>query len=430
MEIKKYIKKIIIAILVWESKLVLKKYKPKIIAITGSVGKTSTKDAIFTVLSKFENVRKNNNYFNSDLGIPFTIIGLSNSMSGFLDWIENILIGLKLLIFKNVYPNYLILEIGVNRPGDIKNIAKWLRPDIVVITRFPEKPVHVEFFKSADELIEEKCCLAYSLKKDGLLILNHDDKRVYDLHEKVKRKMVSYGENEDATYRFLYPTYLEENGKIYGINFKLLYDGNTFPVNLPKVCGKQYIYSAIVAILCANELGFDLLSSISHVSDFINPPGRLNLLKGINNSSILDDTYNSSPVALELALSVLNDLKAKRKIAVIGDMLELGKYTEEEHRKVGNILVNIVDVLITVGPRSKYIAEEALKNKFKSKNIFSFDSYVDTSEFLKNLVKEGDLILIKGSQKLRLEKVVESILLNKEFKKDILCRQEKEWIDK
>jgi UDP-N-acetylmuramoyl-tripeptide--D-alanyl-D-alanine ligase len=158
-----------------------------------------------------------------------------------------------------------------------------------------------------------------------------------------------------------------------GINFKLEYSGNTFPIMLPNILGMHNIGQALVAVACAHELGCDLLESINNVSGYRTPPGRLSLIEGINNSIIIDDTYNSSPVALESAIEVLNDIRGKRRIAVLGDMLELGKFTEEEHRQIGKKVCGIVDILIVVGLRAKLIAEEAIDNGFKQKDIYSFD---------------------------------------------------------
>jgi UDP-N-acetylmuramoyl-tripeptide--D-alanyl-D-alanine ligase len=433
---KKIFKTIIILILTWQAKIVLQIYKPKIIAITGSVGKTSAKDAIFTVLSKFKTVRKSEKSFNSEIGLPLTILGLPNGWSSSLIWLDNIFRGFYLIFKRQKYPEYLILEVGVGKPGDIKkNVAPWLKPHMVIVTCFPDKPVHVEFFESVEEIIEEKSSLAYCLRSEGLLILNHDDEKVYALHNKSKTRAVSFGQNENATYRIVHPLYLMEKIEndfsiIKGINFKLEYSGNSFPVNLPHVIGLHYINSALIAIIVANEIGCDLLSSINAVSEYTSPPSRLSLLEGLNNSFIVDDTYNSSPVAVEAAIQVLKEMKAKRKIAILGDMLELGKFTEKEHRVIGQKVVGIFDVLITIGPRSKFISESALENGFKKENIFSFENSVSLGEFLKTFVKKGDLFLIKGSQGVRLEKAVASIMAFPEQKEKLLCRQEKEWLNK
>ena len=429
---KKTFKQIIVFIITWQSKLILAKYHPKIIAVTGSVGKTSTKDAVFTVLSKFKTVRKSEKSFNSEIGLPLTILGSPNGWDDPFIWFENIMHGFYLMFFRQSYPEYLVLEIGVGKPGDIKkNVLPWLRPDVVIVTRFPDKPVHVEFFGSVENIIEEKSALVYALKKDGILILNHDDEKVYNLHNKSDRKTVSYGMSENSTYHSMYPTYIYKTSdeiKIpNGINFKLEYNGNTFPVMLPNILGMHNIGQALAAIACACELGCDLLESINAVSDYVTPPGRLSLIAGINNSIIIDDTYNSSPVAMEAAIIVLSDIEGKRKIAVLGDMLELGKYTEEEHRAVGEKIFGIVDVLVVVGPRAKWIAEGALEKGFNQKEIYSFDSSKTVAKFLEGIVEKGDVLLIKGSQGVRLERAVEAIMEHKELKGTLLCRQDKEW---
>ncbi len=430
--IKKSFKKLIVLVITWQAKIVLKKYHPKIIAITGSVGKTSTKDAIFTVLSKFKTVRKSEKSFNSEVGLPLTILGLPNGWNDPFIWFENIIKGFGLMIMKRPYPEFLVLEVGVGKPGDMKkNVTPWLRPDIVVITRFPDRPVHVEFFGSVENIIEEKSALAYALKKDGILILNHDDEKVYSLHQKSNRKTISFGVSDNSTYHGIYPTYLykKERGINIpdGINFKLEHDGHTFPVMLPKVLGMHNIGQALAAIACAHELGCDLLESIQAVSNYITPPGRLSLIEGINNSIIIDDTYNSSPVAMAAAIEVLRDIKGKRKIAVLGDMLELGKFTEEEHHLVGEQIFGVADILVVVGPRAKFIAEGAIEKGFNQKEIYSFDSSKTTAKFLEGMIEKGDIVLVKGSQGVRLERAVEAIMEHKELKKTLLCRQDKEW---
>lgn len=429
---KKTFKKIIVFIITWQAKLIVARYHPKIIAITGSVGKTSTKDAIFTVLSKFKTVRKSEKSFNSEIGLPLTILGSPNGWDDPFIWLENILHGFFLILWKSSYPEYLVLEVGVGKPGDIKkNVIPWLKPDVVIITRFPDKPVHVEFFGSVEKIIEEKSALVSALKKNGILILNHDDEKVYDLHLKSNCRTVSFGMHENATYHSIYPTYLyaTRNGiKIpNGINFKLEYDGNTFPVMLPNVLGMHNIGQALAAVACACELGCDLLESLKAISEYITPPGRLSLIEGINNSIIIDDTYNSSPVAMDAAIEVLKDIEGKRKIAVLGDMLELGKFTVEEHRLVGEKIFGVADILVVVGPRAKTIAEGAIEKGFPLKEIYSFDSSKNSAKFLEEIVEKGDIILIKGSQGVRLERAVEAIMEHKELKSKLLCRQDKEW---
>jgi UDP-N-acetylmuramoyl-tripeptide--D-alanyl-D-alanine ligase len=428
---RKTFKKLIVTVLTWEARAVLKRYRPKIIAITGSVGKTSTKDAIFTVLSKCKTVRKSEKSFNSEIGLPLTILGLPNAWDNIPLWVDNMFRGFLMIIWKHEYPEYLVLEVGAGKPKDITSVAKWLSPDVVVITRFPDKPVHVEFFGTAEKIIEEKSALAKALKPNGILILNHDDEKVYALHGKANRRTVSYGINENATYRANYPTYLykEHNGITIpeGINFKLEYGGNTFPVTLPYVVGMHYVGSALAALAVVQEVGCDLLPAINSVSEYHTPPGRLSLIEGINNTVIIDDTYNASPVAMEAALDVLREMKGKRKIAVLGDMLELGRFTEEAHREIGYMIKGIADILVVVGPRAKYIADGAFEKKYAKKNVQIFDSSLKAADYLKEIVTQGDVILLKGSQGIRLEKAVAAIMAHPEQRNELLCRQEKEW---
>lgn len=427
----KYIfKKIIVKILTWESKLILARYHPKIIAITGSVGKTSTKDAIYSVISEFYTVRKSEKSFNSEIGLPLTILGMKNGWSNPFVWAENILYGLFIILWKINYPEWLVLEIGAGKPGDIKGVAPWLKPDVVVLTRFPDVPVHVEFFGTTEKIIEEKMALAYSLKKNGVLIVNHDDPRVFNSHQSVGRRTVSYGMHDHATYRALYPNItIEPNGSENpsGLTFKLAHNGNTFPVHMPNIIGQTHMYSGLAAIAVANEIGCDILKSINALTNYKTPKSRLTMIEGLNKSIIIDDTYNASPVAMEAALEVLNTTPAKRKIAVLGDMLQLGKLTEESHFSIGMEAAPIVDILVLVGLRAKFIGDGARSKKFKEKDIYMFDSSITCGKFLAGIVEEGDVVLLKGSQGVRLERAVEAIMAHPEEAHNLLCRQEKEW---
>lgn len=424
---KKIFKKIIVNILTWESRLILKKYNPKVVAITGSVGKTSTKDAVYTVLSKFYSVRKSAKSFNSEIGLPLTIIGVPNGWSNPIVWIENIFKGLWMIIYKHKYPKYLVLEVGAGKPGDIKSVAPWLAPDVVILTRFPDVPVHVEFFGSTEKIIEEKMNLAYALKKDGVLIVNHDDKNVYNVHHKVKRRFVSYGFDEGATYKAMYADMGTTTEQKMGMHFKMEHNGSVFPVSMNNIVGMHHIYAGLIAITVAVECGCDILESIKAISDYKTPPGRLAVIPGMNHSTIIDDTYNASPVAMEAALDVLKLVKGKRKIALLGDMLELGKMTEDAHRKIGILANEIADILVLVGPRSKFIADGAIENGFNIKNLYTFDSSVTAGKFLDGIIEEGDVILAKGSQGIRMERAVKLIMANPNDAYKLLCRQEKEW---
>ncbi len=431
---KTIFKKIIFKILKFESKLVLAKYKPRIIAITGSVGKTSTKDAIYAVISKIDYVRKSQKSYNSEVGLPLTILGLPNAWSNLFGWVVNILKGAWLFIWPHKYPNWLVLEVGVGKPGDLLETAAWIKSDVVVITAIGETPPHIEFFESREHLAEEKSGLIKTLKKEGLLILNHDDETVMKMKEKTKSRTITYGFEAGADLLGSGENiFYNKDGVPEGIVFRVDVDGKSLPVVIDGVFGRNHIYASLVALALSSGLGFNILESIDALKNYDVPPGRMRLLVGINESLIIDDTYNSSPHACESAIRTLGGIEEKkgdRKIAVLGDMLELGKHTEEAHKKMGRLAKENVDVLIVVGPRAQHIKEGALEAGMKEKNILEFANSIDASLYIKTFMKKGDMILVKGSQGMRMEKIVSEILLDQKNKSKLIVRQDKEWLDK
>ncbi len=426
---KELFKKIITYILRVESELVLYKYKPKIIAITGSVGKTSTKDAVYAVLSKFSDVRRSEKSYNSEIGLPLTILDCPNGWSSPIIWAKNIFKGLWLIVASHKYPKWLVLEVGVGKAGDMQMTASWLKTDVVVVTAIGETPSHIEFFNSRKHLIEEKSELIKTLKKDGILILNADDEDVLAMKHKTKQCIVTYGFKEGADIvgsgdSILY----SDDGVPEGIIFRVDEEGNSMPVEIEGVFGRNHVYASLCTLAVARALKLNTLTAIDALKNYDVPAGRMRLLAGINESTIIDDTYNSSPLACESALKTIKEIKMiGRRIAVLGDMLELGKHTVEAHKNIGKIARDIVDILIVVGPRAKSIEEGALENGMKQENIFEFSNSNEAGEFVKNFVTKGDIILVKGSQGVRMEKVTEAILLDKENKEKLLVRQDSEW---
>jgi len=428
---KNILKKIVVLILSIEAKIILAKYKPKIIAITGSVGKTSTKDAVYTVLSSSLYVRKSNKSYNSEIGVPLTIIGIENAWSSLFGWLKNILEGLFLIIFKHHYPKWLILETGVDRPGDMSRILKIIKPDITIFTRFSKVPVHVEFFDSPEEVMAEKTKLALGAKKDSDLILNFDDEDVLKIKEKAHRKYTTYGFNEGADVRATNISINKDmDGKPVGVNFKIEYDGNTIPVNLNGLLGKQHIYPSLAAIAAASSVGLNVVEVSQNLKDHQTELGRMRILEGKDGSVIIDDSYNSSPIAVKEALQTIEQIDwPGRKIVVLGDMMELGKYSAEAHIEIGKMVPDFANFLVTVGPRARTIADKAI-DKLGEENVRSFKYSKDAGTYLKTFVREGDLVLIKGSQSTRLEKAIVSILKDPGRAKELLVRQEKEWQDR
>jgi len=437
-------KKTLTYILRIESRLVLWKYKPKIVAITGSVGKTSTKDAVYAVISGISYVRKSEKSYNSEIGLPLTVLGLSNGWNNLFVWIANILKGFWLFIWPHKYPKWLVLEVGIGKPGDMHRTASWLKTDIVIITAIGETPSHIEFFDSHKHLVEEKSLLIKTLKKDGLLILNDDDEEVSLMKEKTKNLFITYGFKENSDIRGSSDSiFYTKEGIPEGLIFRIDEAGSSLPVVIEGVFGRNHVYASLAALAFSSSLKFNMLTAINKLKNYNVPPGRMRLLKGINNSFIIDDTYNSSPFACESALKTLGEVKSLagglvspkqgeggRKIAVLGDMLELGRHTEEAHENIGTIARTVLatdGILIVVGPRARKIKEGAVKSGMNTENIFDFLNSFEAGEFLKTFVQKGDFILIKGSQGMRMERAVEAILEDKKNKENLLVRQDEEW---
>jgi UDP-N-acetylmuramoyl-tripeptide--D-alanyl-D-alanine ligase len=450
-----FFKKTLIYILTLESRLVLKKYKPVIIAVTGSVGKTSTKDAIFDVLkhpkecldsnsgsdrSAVPYIRKSEKSFNSKIGLPLTILGVGNAWKDPLGWLSNAMRGLELIFLKNEYPDILILEIGADHPGDIRKLTHWFHPDIAVITKIGDVPVHVEFFKSPEEVRKEKLFLAKGVKEGGTIILYADDEKMRNLKFE-GRKVMTYGITADAAVKGSQPAiiYKDENGyrKPSGISFKLEYAGNSVPVSLSGVLGIQHVYPILAAVAVGVVQGLPLVKIVQGLPlDFKPSCARMSIIDGANDSTIIDDSYNSSPTALAAALAVLGEIDgAKRKIAILGDMMELGRYSVDEHKKAGALAAKYLDtargdLLITVGQRAKGIMEGAVNAGMSESSVISFDSSTEAAPKVKDMLRVGDAILVKGSQSPRMERITKAAMADPSRAPELLVRQEKEWLEK
>jgi UDP-N-acetylmuramoyl-tripeptide--D-alanyl-D-alanine ligase len=433
------IKKIIIAILTIESRLILKKYKPFIIAVTGSVGKTATKDAIFSALSGSGHIRKSDKSLNSEFGLPLTIIGVPTAWKSVSGWMKNISAGFSLIVQpkkSGAYPEILILEIGADHPGDIKRVTKWLRPDIVVITKVGDKPVHVEFFKSPAQVFEEKSALAYAVKPGGTAVLFADEPKIIALGEELKKKGITVdtfglSENADVRGTDYSVLYIDTNGQSVPVGFTFTSAGSKIVVK--NVLGQTFMYPLLAAAAVARVRGLEQSQIFENINSYEAPKGRMNIIAGMNSSTLIDDTYNSSPDAVVAALATLGSLNSTgRKIIVLGDMMELGSFSAEEHRNIGRLIGNAtggrIDVLVTVGQRARAIAEEAIKSGMTSDHVMSYSASAEAGEALVGVVRTGDIILIKGSQSTRCERVTKALMADPSLAPELLVRQEKEWL--
>lgn len=431
---KTLFKKLIVKLLMLEARAVLRKYKPKIVAVTGSVGKTSAKDAIFSVLAGSAHVRKSQKSFNSEIGLPLTILGVPNAWSNPLRWLQNFADGLLLLVWPTKYPEWLVLEAGADRPGDIKGLSKWLQVDVAVITRLPDVPVHVEYFDSPEEVIEEKASLINALKPGGTLVLYAGDKEVEVIRPRAgKHPVLTFGLVPDANVRIDKTTFLYEKGKEswpIGMSAQMVVDDTSAPIEVVGAIGAHSLLPALAGAAVGKALNIPLEQIVKALSHYEPPVGRMHLVWGIKNTLIVDDTYNSSPAAAIAALDALRMVGTHvgtRTIAALSDMLELGKHSGTEHKKVGAHAAKTCDLLLTVGLRARDIAQGALDAGMADAAILQFESAEQAAKELQNILRERDVVLVKGSQSMRMEKVVEEVMAEPEHAAELLVRQDEEW---
>lgn len=431
-------------ILRYFAKKILQKYKPEIIGITGSVGKTSAKEAIYAVLSSQFNVRQNIKSYNNEIGTPLTIIGEETGGRSLFKWLSVFFKVAKLLIFKDgTYPQILVLEMGADKIGDIEYLVNLAPPKIGVFTAVTESHLHA--FKDLRGVLKEKEKIVTTLPKDGFALLNADDENIMGIQNKIKSRVMTYGFNSEANVKageILFTgleqdfceTQHEWDCKTWGTNFKVTYQGSTVPVFLPHCFGKQQAYAALAGIAVGLVYKMNLVDISEALREFKPPKGRMNLIAGIKYTLIIDDTYNSSPVAVKAALQVLQTINlpaGKRKIAVLGDMLELGDRSETAHREIGfKVVEDGFDYLIAVGKEAKLMAEAAREAGMLLDHVQYFEDTAKAGLYVQGLIQQGDLILVKGSQGIRMEKIVLEIMAEPEKAADLLVRQTGEWLNK
>lgn len=406
------------------AKAILAKYRPIIVGITGSVGKSSTKEAVALVLSVAYDVRKSEGNYNNELGVPLTILGEKSGGRSPLRWLFIVLRWVWKLIVPVRYPEVLVLEMAVDRPGDMAYLLDVVPVNIGVVTRIGES--HLEHFKTVAGIAKEKGKLVTDLSEDGVAVLNADDERVAKLAEKTKAKVLFYSVDHAATVSSEHSAYDDRTG--VGWTFKLNYDGKSVPVRLPNIVGKHLIGSALAAAAAGIALKMNLVEIASALESFESLPGRMRMISGKNGALLIDDTYNAAPASLLASLETFSRIAGRRKILALGDMLELGSNTEQFHRSFAEqiIALNCAGVFL-VGPMMMMLGEALRERGFPIDRIFFFDRPDDCGEALSAFLREGDIVLLKGSQGMRMEKAVECAMAHPEDATKLLSRQSPEW---
>ncbi|MBA3789024.1 UDP-N-acetylmuramoyl-tripeptide--D-alanyl-D-alanine ligase [Patescibacteria group bacterium] len=421
------LRNIFIALLAALARGIVRKYQPKVVMITGSVGKTSTKDAVAAALSEKFFVRKNEKSFNSGFGVPFTIIGVKNPWTNLFAWMSVFGEGILVLLFPNHYPKLLVLEVGAEQPGDLAQILKMVKPDAVVVTLLPSVPVHVEAYETPEAVREEEFEPARALVPEAPLIISADDPHALTQASHTETEVYTFGYAEGSMVRITDIGITREEGVPQGMEAQLEIEGKRYNLKVAGAFGRSQLYAPAAAVAAALSLGMSVKEALTGLENYVPPPGRGRLLKGKKNSVLIDDSYNSSPAAVEESLRSLTLLDPKkRKVAILGDMLELGRYSMAEHIRIGHIAKEMVDVLITVGARAQAIGETAREDGMPDERVQHFASSKEAAHAIEGVLEEEDLVLVKGSQSIRLERVLKVLIKDFADQKQ-LVRQEKEW---
>ncbi|PID52778.1 MAG: hypothetical protein CR972_00280 [Candidatus Moraniibacteriota bacterium] len=408
MEKKSLKTQIVEKVLRWASITVLWRQNPIIIGVTGSVGKTTTKDMIAHVLKKRKTIWATQKNYNNEIGVPLTVLCIEKNISS--------LGGLLYICGKWFwamctvnYPEILVVEMGVDRPGDMDYLTSIVQPDISVITAVSH--AHSEFFPSVMDIANEKQKIVTNMKKTGTAIINADDRYVESVKKKTDVKIVSYGTKDGVNFCASDIEVCFRKHDLTGLSFKLNYKGKVMPVRLKNVIAEHLIYAALAALAVADNLQVNVVEAARDITDFISSPGRMRLLDGKNDVLIIDDTYNASPKAMDAAIKTLQSASAFRKIAVLGDMLELGEISKNAHEKVANQLAKTdVHIVFFVGREMEHAYKKLKKNK--SIETYHFTSASDAVDVVMKKLVQGDVVLCKGSRGMKMEQIVKEIAID------------------
>lgn len=407
-------KAIIVNILGWQVRRLQSKTAVKVVAVAGSVGKTSTKMAITKILSQKYAVLYQDGNYNDIVSVPLIFFGQNMpSLFNPIGWLKVILVNEIELIKKYPY-DIVVIELGVDGPGQLKKFSKYLRIEIGVLTAIT--PEHMEYFEDLDAVAEEEM---YIFKLSSLMLVNKDMCPAKYLD---KAQCLSYAIEHEADYK-LTNLKFDDSGSSFDV-----YAGTTKIFSgQHEAIAEPLLYAILAGVAVGKKLDLDDQQIDKGIKEIKPATGRMQTLAGINGSTIIDDTYNASPEAVEAALTTLYRLSAPQKIVILGNMNELGTYSEGAHRQIGKLCdPKKLDLLVTIGPdANQFLAEAAERNGCQ---VERFNDPYSAGEFIKPKLKAGALILAKGSQNgVFAEETVKLLLANPEDKTK-LVRQSKYWM--
>lgn len=385
-------------------------YNIPVVGVTGSVGKTSTKDIIASVMAKKYNVLKTLGNYNSQIGLPFTVLRLKDN-------------------------DAMVAEMGMNGLGEISKLAQTARPTIAVITNVGT--AHIGVLGSRENILKAKLEILDGLEPNGTLVINNDNDMLHEWceHAKAERmtekelsiqstkedtektrhsqeadraknyNIVTFGINNRSDY-MPYDITFSDNGSRYKINV----DGKEYSVNI-SVGGEHFVLNSLCAIAVGRLLNVGMEDILAGIADFELTKRRMQVEKDKQGVTIINDAYNANFDSMKAAIDYLGKINAKNKIAILGDMLELGEFSKELHEKVGEEVVkNNIGILITVGDCAKDIARKAQECGMDRENVYICNSNDEATELIKKLAKEGDAVLLKASNGMNFEQIFQEIV--------------------
>jgi UDP-N-acetylmuramyl pentapeptide synthase len=421
-----------------KARRVLDVYKPTVISVTGSVGKTSTRAAIAAVMSEKFRVRTAKGNYNTDVGVPLTILGVDEPGRSPFAWLAVFWKAQKLLMKHDPsYPNMLVLEFGADAPGDMSRLCDIAPPDVSVLTAI--SPVHLSNYPSLQALMDEEATNVMRTKPNGLVVLNADDPDVIHYRDVSPAPVVSYGFTDAADVRAdgvqlvaRQDASFEPGEKFGEMRFVLATQNSRTPMSLPNLVGEASVRSALAAAAVGLHFGLSIDEIAERLLTIEPVPGRMRPLAGIKGSLLLDDSYNAAPASMRAALNTLQRFSpadGARRIAALGSMAELGPLTIEEHRALGReAAIHGVDLLVTVGEPAMDTRAAAIEAGIPEENAMHFSTSVEAGRFLDIDVKKGDVVLVKGSQSARMEKVTKDLMAEPTRSGELLVRQYGHWL--
>ncbi len=347
-----------------------------VVGVTGSVGKTTTKEVIASVLAQDRGVLRSRGNLNTEYGLPMCLMELGPDHQA------------------------IVLEMGMHALGDIRCLARVAEPNIGVVTNV--QPVHLERLGTIERIADAKAELVEALPASGLAVLNADDPRVAAMAARTRARSVTYGLSADAD---VWADEVDAAG-LRGVSFTV-HRGNDSVRAQTQLIGAHSVYAALAAVAVALELDVPFAEAVGRV-ECVEQDVRQVVVQGRNGSTILDDSYNASPGSMLAALDVLARADGRR-VAVLGDMLELGSYELEGHQQVGRRAAEAADWLLTVGPRAREIAATARAHGMDATAIETFADHEEAARRLEAALQPGDVVLVKGSHSMHLDRVVASI---------------------